>query len=78
MRPVLFGAGVLLLVVKSAFVLVGCKPLTAADRQALAFDAVRIEVCQQKGRDCKRFDRDAGADCFGVYDDCIIDAGLRQ
>ena len=53
-----------------------CMPLTPEDKRAIAHDAVRIEVCQQKGRDCKP-DTDGGADCFGVYDACIVDAGLR-
>ena len=53
-----------------------CNPLTPADRLAIAHDAVRISVCQQKGRDCKA-DRDSGVGCFEVYDACIQDAGLR-
>ncbi len=56
--------------------LTGCSPLTQADRMAIAHDAIRIEVCQQKGRDCKA-DRDGGVGCFEVYDACITDAGLR-
>jgi hypothetical protein len=54
----------------------GCAPpLTPQEKEAIAFDGVRIAVCQQKGRDCKRT---GGDDCFGLYDNCILDAGLRE
>ena len=51
-----------------------CNTVTPADQQAIAFDAIRIGVCQEKGRECKRVD---GGDCWNVYDACISDAGLR-
>lgn len=54
----------------------GCATLTEADRLTIAHDAVRIEVCKQKGRDCKA-DRDGGPGCFDVYSECMQDAGLR-
>lgn len=56
--------------------LYGCVSLTEAERLAIAHDAIRIEVCQQKGRDC-RTDRDGGPGCWDVYNACIVDAGLR-
>ncbi len=54
----------------------GCVTLSEADKLALAHDAMRIEVCKQKGRDCKA-DRDGGSGCFEVYDACMQDGGLR-
>ncbi len=54
----------------------GCTPpLTPTEQRAIAADGVLIGVCQFKGRECHRM---GGADCFGVYDDCILDAGLRE
>ncbi len=74
-RQTLAFAGLLLVVLLVVAKCTGCTPLSAADKRAIAHDAVRIEVCKQKGRDCKA-DSDAG-DCFSVYDKCIVDAGLR-
>ncbi len=68
----LAGFAVLFVVAKCT----GCTPpLTSDDKKAIAFDAVRIAVCQSYGRECKR---NGGSDCFGLYDDCILDAGLRE
>lgn len=54
----------------------GCNtPLTPAEQQSVAFDGVRIGVCQEVGRQCKRVD---GGDCFDKYDACILDSGLRE
>lgn len=54
----------------------GCSPpLTPDDHRSIAADGVRIAVCQEHGRECKR--SDAG-NCFAVYDDCILDSGLRE
>lgn len=58
-----------------ALLLSGCRdPLTPADELEIAADAVAIERCQALGRACKA---DGGADCYGVYDACMRDAGLR-
>lgn len=55
-------------------VLAACQVLGPADRAAIAQDAATIEKCQEEGRACKA---DGGADCFGVYDRCMVDGGLR-
>ena len=52
-----------------------CSSLTPAEQKSIAADAVRVSVCQSKGRECKRVD---GGDCFATYDDCIMDSGLRE
>lgn len=51
-----------------------CAFLTPADRAEIANDAARIAQCQAEGRACKA---DGGADCWGVYDGCMRDAGLH-
>ncbi len=50
-------------------------PLSTEDRTALAFDGIRIGVCQEKGRECKR---SGGRDCWDAYDSCITASGLRD
>ncbi len=56
--------------------LAGCSPSLTPDQQkTIAADGVRLAVCQFKGRECKRT---GGTDCFGVYDDCVLDSGLRE
>ncbi len=50
-------------------------PLTPQEKQTIAFDAVQIAVCQEKGRFCKRT---GGGSCFEMYSACIDDAGLRD
>ncbi|HXG69975.1 MAG TPA: hypothetical protein VNJ04_05100 [Gemmatimonadaceae bacterium] len=70
------GASIVLFAILYAISLLHCTPLTPAEHRAIAGDAVMIGVCQSKGRICK--DADSGADCFGIYDDCMVDAGLRK
>ncbi len=64
------------LAIACARLTVGCAgaSLTPDDQAKLGVDGIRIGVCQQKGRECKR--TDAGG-CFEVYDDCMADAGFR-
>jgi hypothetical protein len=51
-----------------------CAELTPADRADIATTAAIIERCQEEGRACKA---DGGANCYGVYDACMHDAGLH-
>lgn len=52
-----------------------CKdPLGPEDYADIADDAAKIARCQALGRACKA---DGGTDCFGAYDACMTDAGLR-
>jgi hypothetical protein len=51
-----------------------CQVFGPADRAAVAQDAATIEKCQEEGRACKA---DGGANCYSVYDACMVDGGLR-
>lgn len=53
---------------------IGCAGLSAQDKIEIAQTGVTIAACQQLGRDCKA---DGGTDCFGVYDACMKDGGMR-
>jgi hypothetical protein len=69
-----------LAVVVAAQVLgIACAALTPTQRIEIANTAAQIEACQEEGRACKTFaSGDAGgANCYGVYDACMRDAGLR-
>lgn len=54
--------------------LFACQVFGPADRAAIAQDAATLEKCQEEGRACKA---DGGVDCYGVYDRCVTDGGLR-
>lgn len=54
--------------------LAGCDLFGAYMRGEVPTNAEVIAKCQKIGLDCKA---DGGADCYGKYDDCMIEAGLR-
>jgi hypothetical protein len=72
-RALVFGLGLVLFVV-------GCPELTPKDQAGIATDAVRIAMCQEKTRECKRVTPEAkrAATCWPVYDECMVGAGLRD
>jgi len=51
-----------------------CAFLSASDKALIAKDAATIAQCQSLGHACKA---DGGKGCFGVYDACMRDGGLR-
>lgn len=56
---------------------VACKdPLTPAEQQEIGKDAALIAYCEQVGRVYKA-DGGTGSECYGEYDACMTDAGLR-
>lgn len=57
----------------------GCALFAQSDQQAITDDAAKIAACQSAGLACQNSAPDSGQhDCFGVYDRCMQDAGLRQ
>jgi hypothetical protein len=48
--------------------------LTPSDYAEIAGTGADITRCQAMGRACKA---DGGSNCYGAYDDCMRDAGLR-
>jgi hypothetical protein len=66
-------------------ILIGCASFTAADEKALGDTTKSILVCQTAGLTCKDDQKnwpdaaaDGGRDCWIVYDNCMVDAGMRQ
>ena len=65
----------LALAVACVVTFVACGSLfSQADQAGVESDASKILACQSEGRACKA---DGGADCYGVYNRCMSDAGLR-
>lgn len=54
--------------------LLACATLTPADQTELSNDAAIIAKCEAEGRACKS---DGGMGCYGRYDACMKDGGLR-
>jgi hypothetical protein len=51
-----------------------CALFTPADRDSLISTSAQIAHCQEIGRACQA---DGGANCYGKYDDCMREAGMR-
>lgn len=57
-----------------ALAVAACGVLSASDKALIAQDASVIARCQSRGLACKA---DGGAGCYGVYDACMREGGLR-
>ena len=75
MKRVLFSVGVSILGLRLIVACAACGAgLTPADEAHIAAQAAIIARCQAEGRACKA---DGGTGCFGTYDSCMRDGGLR-
>jgi hypothetical protein len=78
-RALFFALVVLPITALVARVTVGCGQLTPADHATIAADGVRIATCQAMTFECKRTSPSGEeAKCWGVYDRCMVGAGLSD
>lgn len=66
-------------ILAAARIFLGCggqQTLTPADQESITRDGVEIAVCQAEARRCKADAGDRPSQCWGVYDACMLHAGL--